>query len=78
MGNGLLIVFLCNHRAIPSLPEHHIPDRDALPPDAAISGQELVGILQQEIKHWPADEQQVFELHFLVGFEAGEIGRAHV
>jgi RNA polymerase sigma factor (sigma-70 family) len=56
-----------------SLPEHHIPDRDALPPDAAISGQELVGILQQEIKHWPADEQQVFELHFLVGFEAGEI-----
>src|ERR1700760_2521648 len=56
-----------------SLPDHHIPDDAALPPDAAISGQELVGILQQEIKHWPADEQQVFELHFLVGFEAGEI-----
>jgi hypothetical protein len=32
-----------------------------------------VGILQQEIKHWPADEQQVFELHFLVGFETSEI-----
>ena len=56
-----------------SLPEHHIPDHAALPPDAAISGQELVGILQQEIKHWPANEQQVFELHFLVGFETGEI-----
>jgi RNA polymerase sigma factor (sigma-70 family) len=56
-----------------SLPEHYIPDHAALPPDAAISGQELVGILQQEIKHWPADEQQIFELHFLVGFEAGEI-----
>src|SRR4029077_2772370 len=56
-----------------SLPEHYIPDHAALPPDAAISGQELVGILQQEIKHWPADEQQVFELHFLVGFETGEI-----
>src|SRR5580704_19540504 len=56
-----------------SLPEHQIPDQAALPPDAAVSGQELVAILQQEIKHWPADEQQVFELHFLVGFEAGEI-----
>ena len=56
-----------------SLPDHRIPDHAALPPDAAISGQELVGILQQEIKHWPADEQQVFELHFLVGFELGEI-----
>ena len=56
-----------------SLPEHHIPDQAALPPDAAISGEELVAILQQEIKHWPADEQQVFELHFLVGFEPHEI-----
>src|ERR1700744_1482301 len=56
-----------------SLPEYHIPDQAALPPDAAISGEELVAILQQEIKNWPADEQQVFELHFLVGFEAHEI-----
>jgi DNA-directed RNA polymerase specialized sigma24 family protein len=30
-------------------------------------------ILQEEIKHWPADEQQVFELYFLVGFDTGEI-----
>jgi DNA-directed RNA polymerase specialized sigma24 family protein len=56
-----------------SLPEHHIPDQTAIPPDAAISGEELVGILQQEIKDWPADEQQIFELHFLVGFEPHEI-----
>jgi hypothetical protein len=35
-----------------SLPEHHIPDQAALPPDAAVSGEELVAILQQEIKHW--------------------------
>jgi DNA-directed RNA polymerase specialized sigma24 family protein len=56
-----------------SLPEHHIPDQAALPPDAAISGEELVAILQQEIKHWLADEQQIFELHFLVGFEPHEI-----
>ena len=56
-----------------SLPEHQIPDQAALPPDATVSGQELVAILQQEIKHWPVDEQQVFELHFLVGFEAHEI-----
>jgi hypothetical protein len=35
------------------LPEHHIPDRAIVPPDAAISGQELVEILQEEIKHWP-------------------------
>jgi ribosomal subunit interface protein len=55
------------------LPEHHSPDRAIVPPDAAISGQELVEILQQEIKHWPADEQQVFELYFLVGFDTGEI-----
>jgi ribosomal subunit interface protein len=56
------------------LPEDYIPDRAIVPPDAAISGQELVEILQQEIKHWPADEQQVFELYFLVGFDTGEIG----
>jgi ribosomal subunit interface protein len=55
------------------LPGDHIPDRAIVPPDAATSGKELVEILQEEIKHWPADEQQVFELYFLVGFDAGEI-----
>jgi hypothetical protein len=29
-----------------SLPEHQIPDQAALPPDAVVSGQELVAILQ--------------------------------
>jgi ribosomal subunit interface protein len=53
--------------------EHRIPDRAIVPPDAATSGKELVEILQEEIKHWPADEQQVFELYFLVGFDTGEI-----
>src|ERR1700757_912242 len=59
------------------LPEHRIPDRAVLPPDVIIAGQELLEMLQEEIKGWPTDEQQVFELYFLVGFEASEIAKIH-
>ena len=57
------------------LPEHRIPDQAVLPPDVTTSGQELLEILQHDIRHWPVDEQQVFELYFLVGFDAGEIAK---
>jgi DNA-directed RNA polymerase specialized sigma24 family protein/ribosome-associated translation inhibitor RaiA len=56
-----------------SLPEEGIPDREAVPPDAAIGGQELVERLQQEVKSWPPVERQVFELYYLVGLELGDI-----
>ena len=55
------------------LPEERIVDRAGVPPDAAIAGQEMVEWLQREVKRWPASEQEVFELYYLVGFDAGEI-----
>jgi ribosomal subunit interface protein len=55
------------------LPEELIADRAGVPPDAAIAGQELVEWLQQEVKRWPASEQEAFELYYLVGFDAGDI-----
>jgi DNA-directed RNA polymerase specialized sigma24 family protein len=36
---------------------------------------ELVEWLQQEVKRWPASEQEAFELYYLVGFDAGDIAR---
>jgi len=56
-----------------SLPEEHIPDRETVPPDAAVAGQELVHELQQEVKGWPAVERQVFELYYLVGLDIGDV-----
>jgi DNA-directed RNA polymerase specialized sigma24 family protein/ribosome-associated translation inhibitor RaiA len=55
------------------LPEERIADPAVVPPYAAIAGQELVESLQREVKHWSANEQEIFELHYLVGFEAGDI-----
>jgi ribosome-associated translation inhibitor RaiA/DNA-directed RNA polymerase specialized sigma24 family protein len=56
-----------------SLPEEAIPDRETVPPDAAIGGRELVEQLQQEVKSWPRVERQVFELYYLVGLQLGDI-----
>jgi DNA-directed RNA polymerase specialized sigma24 family protein len=56
-----------------SLPEEGIPDRETVPPDAAIAGQELVERLQHEVKSWPPQERHVFELYYLVGLELGDI-----
>jgi ribosomal subunit interface protein len=56
-----------------NLPEERIVDPAVVPPYAAIAGKELVEWLQQEVKRWSASEQEVFELHFLVGFDAGDI-----
>lgn len=55
------------------LPSEAIPDIGAVPPDAAVGGQELVERLQQEVKGWPAVERQVFELYYLVGLDLGDI-----
>jgi DNA-directed RNA polymerase specialized sigma24 family protein len=56
-------------------PEELIADRASVPPDAAIAGQELVEWLQQDVKRWPASEQEAFELYYLVGFDTGDIAR---
>jgi ribosomal subunit interface protein len=55
------------------LPGEEIPDSWSLPPDVAASGREIIEGLQQVIQHWPPEERQVFELHFLVGFDVEEI-----
>ena len=55
------------------LPEERIADPALVPPDAAIAGKELVEWFQQEVKCWPASEQEAFELYYLVGLDAGEI-----
>jgi ribosomal subunit interface protein len=56
-----------------NLPEERIADPAVLPPYAAVAGKELVEWLQQEVKDWSASEQEIFELHYLVGFEADDI-----
>lgn len=57
------------------LPEEQIADEETLPPDSAFAGQELVACLQQDVKSWPAIERQIFELHYLVGLEVGDIAQ---
>ena len=56
-----------------NLPEDSIADPAVVPPYAAVAGKELVEWLQQEVKRWSASEQEIFELHYLVGFEADDI-----
>lgn len=56
-----------------SLAEERLADDETVPPDVAIAGQDLVEYLQQEVKTWPSLERQIFELHYLVGLEVGDI-----
>jgi ribosomal subunit interface protein len=58
-----------------NLPEERIADPAVVLPYVAIAGKELVEWLQQEVKRWSANEQEVFELHYLVGFEADDIAK---
>jgi ribosomal subunit interface protein len=53
--------------------EERIPDPTVIAPGLEVAGRELVGILQDEIKKWPASEREIFELHYLVGFDDTEI-----
>jgi len=55
------------------LPEERIADPSIVRPDSMISGQEVVKMLQDKVYHWPAQEREVFELYYLVGFDADEI-----
>jgi ribosome-associated translation inhibitor RaiA/DNA-directed RNA polymerase specialized sigma24 family protein len=55
------------------LPEERIPDPAVAPPDAVIARREILDLLQREARHWAAPEREIFELHYLSGFEAGEI-----
>jgi ribosomal subunit interface protein len=50
-----------------------VPDPSALPPDQAIAQKEILELLQVQIQSWPRLERDVFELHFIEGFEAGEV-----
>lgn len=54
------------------VPADQIVDAEP-PPDLAIAGREMVEALQQEIKRWPQDEQQVMELHYLMNFDIGDV-----
>jgi DNA-directed RNA polymerase specialized sigma24 family protein/ribosome-associated translation inhibitor RaiA len=54
------------------LPEERIPDPAVIPPSVEVSGHELVKILDHEVKTWPPAEREVFELHYLVGFNEAE------
>lgn len=55
------------------LPEEQIADPRADPPSVEVSGKELVNILEQEVKIWPSSEREIFELHYLAGFDEAEI-----
>jgi DNA-directed RNA polymerase specialized sigma24 family protein/ribosome-associated translation inhibitor RaiA len=57
------------------LPEERIADPSIVPPDSMISGQEVLKMLQDQVYHWPAQEREVFELYYLVGLDADEIGK---
>lgn len=53
--------------------EEKFADQSAAPADQMISGRELVDLLQQEVKNWPPNERDIFELHYMAGFDAIEI-----
>lgn len=55
------------------LPEEQFSDPKSPPPDAVVAGRELIEILHQEVKNWSPVEQEIFELHYLSGFELGDI-----
>jgi len=48
-------------------------DATAFRPDQAAARDDLLEYIQQRLKSWPAEERQIFELHFVEGFEADEI-----
>ena len=54
------------------LPEERIADPTVVPPYAAIAGQELVESLSGS-QTLVRQRTGIFELHYLVGFEAGDI-----
>jgi DNA-directed RNA polymerase specialized sigma24 family protein/ribosome-associated translation inhibitor RaiA len=55
------------------LPEERLPDPSVAPPDTAVSSRELIEMLQREVKNWPPIEREIFELHYMVGLDLGDI-----
>lgn len=51
------------------------PTPNKTSPDAAVAGRDLVELLQREVKNWPPHEQEIFELHYLVGSEPRDIAK---
>ncbi len=49
------------------------PDGHMLPPDAAAAESDLEEYLRRSAQDWPREERDVFQLHFLEGFEADEV-----
>jgi ribosomal subunit interface protein len=49
------------------------PDGHSVSPDAAAVESDLVAYLRGAAQKWPAEERDVFQLHFLEGFEPDEV-----
>ena len=52
-----------------------VPDTTTLPPDQAVAQKELLEIMQTGMERWPQHERNIFELHFIEGFEAEGIAQ---
>ena len=53
--------------------EEVTPDGHILPPDAAAAESDMVEFLRHATQDWPREERDVFQLHFLEGFEVDEV-----
>jgi len=53
--------------------EDLIPDPTVAPPDQVVEQNDLLESLQERIQSWPRPQRDVFELHFVQGFEPDEI-----
>lgn len=56
--------------------EDIVPNSEALPPDEILAEKEALEQLQQDIKHWPRAEREVFELYYVEGLAPEEIAHA--
>jgi RNA polymerase sigma factor (sigma-70 family) len=50
-----------------------VPDPASVPPDVAVAQKEILELLQSRIQSWPRPERDVFELHFVEGFDPGDV-----
>jgi DNA-directed RNA polymerase specialized sigma24 family protein len=55
--------------------QNFVADPRELPPDEQVAHLDFIEYLQQEAARWPKTEREVFELHFLQGFESDEVAR---
>ncbi len=50
-----------------------VPDPAAVPPDEAVARKDLLEFVQSRIQSWPRIERDLFNLHFIEGFESGDV-----